>query len=504
METAEVKKKGRIRHCYPRKEVYHRWIHSPELVYSAGDSYKCFGIGDYFCTGTVDNKYTLEKFHDFEYNNLQQCIAIINRDKKEIIIYTGYSYHPYDLFRAVPDDYTIFYTDDKISSLDILNNREELYKLHAKHLVSKFIGNYSQFYQVLDNKVKTLHYNIDNFLEDDKEGYGNNKIGPNYYIGKHEIIRFAKKYKLGKYKWYNESLGNTKVWQGWGNCTEIKYPSLRKIINNKIFTEKELTYLRQRYFYTQYCYGEGIPFADVEKYWHQAFTGNEIRTYLKRKHINDNWNFLEEVDTWNNWIIRIINAGREYSRKYEQECHDKAYENYIKAQEELDKLKHNSWNVNDWREGKRLPKASVDYRDYCKGEWFIRTLSLNNQYKFPNVQFKLVDNKILTSRNVTIKYEEGVRLFKIFLGIIRDRDKYTKFNFDNQNIKINIYNLKFIEYKSKCADIGFNKGLGYYTWLVQVGCHNIWLDDMLDFIHYYNKEKDFGITKETTYKDFAI
>ena len=35
MEYVEFKvRKGRIRHCYPRKEVYHRWIHSPEYVYS--------------------------------------------------------------------------------------------------------------------------------------------------------------------------------------------------------------------------------------------------------------------------------------------------------------------------------------------------------------------------------------------------------------------------------------------------------------------------------------
>lgn len=503
METAEVKTKKRIRHCYPRKEVYHRWIHSPELVYSAGDSYRCFGIGNYFGTGIVDNKFTLEKFHDLEYYNLNRLLAIINRNKKEIIIYTGYKYYPYELFSAVPDNYTIFYTDEKIPSLDILNNREELYKLHAKHLVSNFIGHYSQFYQVLDNKCKTLHSDIDKWLEPDEEGYRESKIGPNYYIGKHEIIYFAKKYKLGKYKWYNESLGKTTAWNGWNNKTDIIYPSLRKIVNNKIFTEKELTYLRQRYFYTKFCYGEGIPFSDVEKYWNKEMTHDELVRYSsKRFYFNNDW--LVDIYNWNDWIIKCVEAGRKAKYNYEQECNAKARENYRKAEEELNKLKNDSWNVNDWREGKRLPKASVDYRDYCKGEWYTRTLSLNSQYKFPNVQFKLVNNEILTSRNVTIKYEEGVRLFKIFLGIIRDRDKYTKFKFDNQNIKVNIYNLKLIEYKSKHTDIGFNKDLGYYTWLIQVGCHNIWLDDILDFIHYYNKEQDFSITKETTIKDFEI
>ena len=35
MESAELKKEKRVRHCYPRQEVYHRWIHSPEYVYAA-------------------------------------------------------------------------------------------------------------------------------------------------------------------------------------------------------------------------------------------------------------------------------------------------------------------------------------------------------------------------------------------------------------------------------------------------------------------------------------
>ena len=35
MESAELKENGkRVRHCFPRREVYHRWIHDDNYVYS--------------------------------------------------------------------------------------------------------------------------------------------------------------------------------------------------------------------------------------------------------------------------------------------------------------------------------------------------------------------------------------------------------------------------------------------------------------------------------------
>lgn len=33
MESAELKSNRRVRHCYPRSEVYHRWVHDETLVY---------------------------------------------------------------------------------------------------------------------------------------------------------------------------------------------------------------------------------------------------------------------------------------------------------------------------------------------------------------------------------------------------------------------------------------------------------------------------------------
>ena len=47
----------------------------------------------------------------------------------------------------------------------------------------------------------------------------------------------------------------------------------------------------------------------------------------------------------------------------------------------------------------------------------------------------------------------------------------------------------------KCTDNGktiYNEnGKPILDWLIQIGCHSIWLTDVLDFINYYKLEKDF-------------
>ena len=66
MTDAESKvKKGRIRHCYPRKEVYHRWIHNSEYVYSnqayavsgKGNYLRMFDIGKHRAVSDIEEKF---------------------------------------------------------------------------------------------------------------------------------------------------------------------------------------------------------------------------------------------------------------------------------------------------------------------------------------------------------------------------------------------------------------------------------------------------------------
>lgn len=64
---------------------------------------------------------------------------------------------------------------------------------------------------------------------------------------------------------------------------------------------------------------------------------------------------------------------------------------------------------------------------------------------------------------------------------------WTTSNFGN--VKVGIYNLRFITYKDKVSDSG--TPLGYKEWCIQIGCHALWLDDIEDFIKYYHLEDKF-------------
>lgn len=49
----------------------------------------------------------------------------------------------------------------------------------------------------------------------------------------------------------------------------------------------------------------------------------------------------------------------------------------------------------------------------------------------------------------------------------------------------------YIDYKCKYKDNGLPQFVT--TWLIAIDCHNIWLDDFEDFVHYYHLEDKFGI-----------
>ena len=86
MEGAEPKTKTkRIRHCYPRQEVYHQWIHSPEYVYAANGSIisgkfnylRCHNIGKFVTDGDIRDIWSYHKMF---------MLAVIDRDAKRICI----------------------------------------------------------------------------------------------------------------------------------------------------------------------------------------------------------------------------------------------------------------------------------------------------------------------------------------------------------------------------------------------------------------------------------
>ena len=85
------------------------------------------------------------------------------------------------------------------------------------------------------------------------------------------------------------------------------------------------------------------------------------------------------------------------------------------------------------------------------------------------------------------------KFFNNLRSIDKDATQWTTSDFGN--IKVGIYNLRFIQYKEKTTA---NKTLDYKEWLIQIGCHSLWLDDINNFIQYYHLEKEFGLNLNNT------
>ena len=101
----DVKRK-RIRHAYPRKEVYHRWIHSPEYV-CASRNHQISGRENYLRIGDIGKDRSIRLIE-----SLVDCgcsvFAVIDRDANRILY--------------------------RINSLSLLQNYFELFRMSMKYL----------------------------------------------------------------------------------------------------------------------------------------------------------------------------------------------------------------------------------------------------------------------------------------------------------------------------------------------------------------------------------
>lgn len=499
MEGDEPKTKTkRIRHCYPRQEVYHRFIHDDEYYYS--NKYNAISSkGNYLSLGDIGKYKSIADIEQYWYSG-NRVFAVIDRENKKILVSHKYRDLMRELIRAIPDDYTIFHCTDDIPCYNILHyeNIDSLAKLHLQHCVEQYVDIYLfTFYACLEGK-KLLHADIDSFIKKVNNRYS-------WYYDYESIKQFVKKYKVKQRTWYNQCLNDKFKFYiyypyNWSNIT-IKLPTVKQVLTNTIFTKSQQEIFRKKYFYTKYCYGRGIPFNDVDKYFGKSITHDEAVHYCNRRNIYLNTDWLVDVNTWNDIISKTNEIERKIYKNYVAEQVAKSEANYNAALEELKKLESN-YTVNSWREGKiNTRRNKISYRKYvttnrhnCSGNWI--TADVYSSYKtFTNTQLKLEGNIIRTSRNATVTLEEGIKMYKMFM-ICRNSNPNRIFwtTSDFGNINVGIYNLRFIAYKNKVSDTG--ESLGYKEWCIQIGCHSLWFDDIEDFIKYYHLEDKFGITKK--------
>lgn len=493
MVDAESKvKKGRIRHLYPRKEIYHLFIHSDEYYYTPYNSrsYNSGQIsckGNYLVIGDIGRKNTIEDIEEMWYYNSNRMIAIIDRFYKRILINKNYSKYAYELEAAIPDDYIIYHTDETIPNKDILKETEQCCKIHLKYTITQFVEHgLKPYYNILYGNQKTI-YNTCDYSD--------------YWYYKC-LEEFVNKYNIKKYSIYKECFNDKyKIRLGYNylkpNYKIIKLPTVKQIITNTIFTKKEKLLIEQRAFYTKYCYGRGIPFKDVVKNWNKEVNRNDIIKYLNKvTSVEEQW--FDTENTWNEYIIKAATVIDNIYKQNIQGWIEQSNRNELKAIEYLKQNKN--YSIDDWREYKPVPRNTTTYRKFIAPhtkngcvQWVDAPISLGSKIVFDNIQLRLTKDKkyIETSNYARVPIEDGIRMYKFFNNL-RSIDKDTKqwTTSDFGNIKVGIYNLRFIQYKEKTTA---NKTLGYKEWLIQIGCHSLWLDDVNNFIQYYHLEKEFGL-----------
>ena len=505
MEYVEFKvRKCRIRHCYPRKEVYHRWIHSPEYVYS---DHECLVSGkfNYLRCQNIGKFVKDEDIKEMWNYHKQFIIAVIDRENKKICISTKYDKWYMELVNSLPDDYEIFWCLDTIPCFDILTieKREILCKEHLRTVTSIYTKHIlTPFYNVLEGK-KVLHSDINNLP---RSYYCGEKLDEEY------IYNFVKKYKVKRYSWYKESLNpefklHNYYPDSWSVLT-IELPSVKKILTGTVFSKRQVDLFRKRYFYTKYCYGKGISFKDVERYWNVPCEPSTAKAFFDKR----NCYWLDDYDngckTWNDFVIRFNQVDKKRYEVYIEEQTKKSEENLLEAQRQAALMLNGSRPVDLWRENntRQLSTKGVKYRKFVRplsrnkyGHWIDDYVYAGNNIKFENIQLRLTKDKKLieTSKYASVPYDSAKELWHKFIIWINSNRvaENPYFSFNNKNIKVGLYNLRFIRYCTKRTDNGktiYNEnGKPTLDWRIQIGCHCIWLTDVLDFINYYKLEKDF-------------
>lgn len=511
METVEVKnesKTSRIKRSYKRQEVYHRWVHSPELCYTNSNySIKVSGYDNYLFI----NDYA-KSINQFDINNWSwyisnYAIAVIDRDNKKVIVNLNYKTYIHELVYSIPKNYTIYYTNKDITSPTILSTGEEesLLYYHFEALINKFVTDLCGAYYKAINSIggKTCSKDI-NLLYSEEETRFPRCESISYNV----IVDLAKKYKVKKYSWYKKPF-NTEVYpsvyEGFTKHSyDVKLLSLKDFIDKKLFTYKQTVCCAQKYFYSVYCYGFGISYKDVLDNWNTPFDKEYFTKLYKQHNITVDLN-NESFNLWQDGIKTIYLSYIKHISNINKANIAQSVINYnnalteYKKGYEINRLK--AWRENNFYASLTGIKYDRWYPSYKKNKlgFWKRVDLLTTTDGFKSTQLKLKDNTVITSRCASVPLNSAIYVWKLVNDIICKYYTENKTNEINVNIRINpkehkagIYGVTNVKYELK--DTTQNEEI--YCWNVVIGCHTLWLDDVVEFINYYNlwdKFHDYGL-----------
>lgn len=518
MGSAELKENGkRVKHCFPRKEVYHRWIHDSTYVYS-NQNYIVSGKYDWLfafrLNKNADRNTITYNWKSKLDHNASFCVAVINRNTKTILINTSFFKRSDELIGSIPDDYQVFLTEETIINPHILSTGDlsEVIKIHAKYLIKVFVDRLlAELYGVLEGKRTVVHQDINILFKYKKEHY----IYQNWYkyADYSKIYDFVNKYKVKQYDWYNKHLDNVISIRddfNWSKYTyyDVPFPSLKQIINGTVFTKKEKLKLEQSYFYGLYCRGYGISRKELETHWNDDYNKDKLKALFDKHNIAINLDNRSELIKWRDGIKLYAKVIENVTRNTLEANIRKSNDNYNKAVEEYNNL-HYEERLKAWRDFStsryyddciKYNKFVVDSYKRGTGSWMID--KLYPKIKFNNIQLRYRQNKnnskydvVETSNKAIVTLDQAIMMYKLYKStIINDNPKegiMIKHEFNNRNIKVGLYNLRSIEFRQKQTDN--HKLLDNWEYVVIIGCHHIWIDDFMSFVKYYNLEDKFGI-----------
>ena len=453
-------KKERVKHAFTRDAGIHEGIHRDEPGwYDSKRHCYCFGYGYFFHRGkSLGTKLTPNYIKDNWDEEMwcsglkDTCMAYIDRKRKIAVIKQGTEY-AWSIEHGLPVGYTIYKTDEDIPIYDITEpkNKKVLIKMHITYLIKKYLETFYHEYKVLNSGSKQIPNHSNEYREQ-------------YFT---EIRFFVAKYKfIPKCK----SL-YTKPY--WVNGYKVDFPTIKTILEDKLFTDEEKLKIKKCKFYTKFCLHKGISWKELDKNWSDKYI-EEVKIKDKDK--------AEAFD--------------KLAKRYA----DKSEANYKEA---LSKV--NS-SVDDWR--KPNYTSRIKYTSYY-ANYYKRTIepipSFINKAVFSNTQLRLKPGKpnwVETSRGAIVHIETAINVFnQIYTNYILSGK--TMFRFKHGELKIGSFYVLSISYEDKFVDLiecGHDKPkkLGYKEWKFCIGCHILWFDDIKDFARYYNLQDKLSFPLDRT------
>ena len=520
METKTTK---RIRHIFNAEELYHAFVYRDEYSICRSNSTPMTAIYDFLFAGQHDcvkhietkaDAYDLIRGKRYGYIDWSTCcIAVINRKDKVLVVSDKYLRYEWSIKCSLPneDEWKVFIHHGYIINPNIAkgNCRKQLVRKYFEYLIIQYVSSVLYKFRLAYNDATYCGEYHKRKYSDEKHNEAFKRIAEAVDILKpsktllntHIVDKYGGLY-YSRYSW--SSTDTIKL-------SRKQIPTISQILSHKLFDEEHQLIYDKKMLYSVYCRGTriGYTYKQVDNLYNTKIYNDKLIRKITNidggkvaKWYNDcpkdnkpKWHEIirKFYKDWQDTIDDINTINTFKAAKYKKE-----------AEEKLAEINKNSNNVNNWRKGISGTRLTATYKT-----WVCSTISHAGYWKeielydsiLNNTQLKLKDNTTIeTSRYCRVPLHDAIRLYNLFVvdttrrsiveAINNNKDNIT-INFDNFNIRCGNYKLNWFKYTNKVTDT--NIPLNYKEWCICIGCHHIWLDDFIDFVHYYHLEKDFGI-----------